>query len=192
MNLSAVNWDAGTIYPLTCFFHDAAGVGVTGLSPEVEIRRSSDGYVLNSGGTWVTPTGSPTLPTAVVVDATYKPGLYRHSFTLPAAAYGVTYDITVDGSATPVNRYWEGVVFSNEAEETATTTTATSEGADAILDAIETNATGPAKVTVDGQSVTQHSLQDQIAAAEAAKARDAGDKKGWGMRFAQLQPPGTA
>lgn len=62
---------------------------------------------------------------------------------------------------------------------------------DIITDAIIENATGPARASVDGQSMDQHSLRDQIEADRylASKAAVAGKKRG--LVFSKLKPPGT-
>lgn len=69
-----------------------------------------------------------------------------------------------------------------------------------VADAIETAAIeGVQSATVDGQSVTQQSLKDRIAADQYLSGRDAlsgsnsngGPKSAWGlMRPAKVVPPG--
>ena len=61
---------------------------------------------------------------------------------------------------------------------------------DNIPDAIDENARGPKKVQVGSHSVEQHSISDQIAADNHAKAQTAAGKRGFGIRFQQLIPPG--
>jgi len=58
-------------------------------------------------------------------------------------------------------------------------------------DAIAENAAGPAKASVDGQSVEQHSLPDVIEADRYRESKNASRKPGMGIRFAKLVPPGT-
>ena len=58
--------------------------------------------------------------------------------------------------------------------------------------AIAENAAGPAKAMVDGQSVDQHSLKDQIEADRYLASKRAGRGRGLGARFVKLTPPGTA
>lgn len=64
-----------------------------------------------------------------------------------------------------------------------------------ITDAMETNAAGPAKVTVDGESVEQHSLKDLIEADRYLASRTAVTSTAAntrrGLRFNKLTPPGT-
>lgn len=67
-----------------------------------------------------------------------------------------------------------------------------------LSDDVETNATKPRAVTVDGQTVEQHSLKDQIEAAKFAAARDAtaaaGNSVGNGLAgfsFFKFKPPGA-
>jgi hypothetical protein len=64
--------------------------------------------------------------------------------------------------------------------------------ADELNDTIRDNAAGPAKVSGDAGSVEQHDLADQIAADRYLAAKDAANKKGRGLRFNKLSPPGTA
>ena len=62
---------------------------------------------------------------------------------------------------------------------------------DEIADAIATAATQPASVSVDGNSVTQRSLREQIEAANYQASRTAASQNCFGLRFAQIVPPGT-
>jgi len=57
--------------------------------------------------------------------------------------------------------------------------------------AIAENAAGPAKASVDGQSVEQHPLPDVIEADRYRESKKASRKPGIGIRFAKLVPPGT-
>lgn len=61
-----------------------------------------------------------------------------------------------------------------------------------ISDAIQENATGPAKATGDQGSFEQHSLQDQIAADRYLAAKAAASKAHRGLRFTRIVPPGAA
>ena len=58
-----------------------------------------------------------------------------------------------------------------------------------IEDAIETNATGPKKASVDGVSVEQHDLEDQIEADRYLKGQRAA-AAGLGVRRVLVSPPG--
>jgi len=49
----------------------------------------------------------------------------------------------------------------------------------------------PAKATVDGQSVEQHPLKDQIEADRYFASKNAGKKPGLGIKFAKIVPPGS-
>lgn len=49
----------------------------------------------------------------------------------------------------------------------------------------------PAEVTVDGQTVKQHKLADQIEADRYLASKDAA-RKGLGMRMTKVVPPGAA
>lgn len=68
-----------------------------------------------------------------------------------------------------------------------------------LTDTVETNAAKPRAVTVDGQTVEQHSLKDQIEAAKFVAARDAtaetsGNSVGnglFGVAFFKFRPPGA-
>jgi len=63
---------------------------------------------------------------------------------------------------------------------------------DEITDAIESNATGPASASGDGQSVTQHSLADQILADKYLRSKSATDTHAdRGLKFNKFVPPGT-
>lgn len=59
-------------------------------------------------------------------------------------------------------------------------------------DTIRQNATGPARASVDGQSVDQHSLADQIAADRYLASKQASRKAGLGVKTSKLIPPGAA
>jgi hypothetical protein len=56
---------------------------------------------------------------------------------------------------------------------------------------IATNAQGPASASVDGQSVSQHSLQDQIDADKYLASKEASKRPRRGLRFTKIIPPGT-
>jgi hypothetical protein len=63
---------------------------------------------------------------------------------------------------------------------------------DEILEAIDTNLTGPAEVEGDAGRVRQHSLKDQLEYARYVAGRDAAALgSGRGLRFTKLVPPGT-
>ena len=57
--------------------------------------------------------------------------------------------------------------------------------------AIAENAAGPAKASVDGQSVEQHPLPDVIEADRYRESKKASRKPGIGIRLAKLVPPGA-
>ena len=60
-----------------------------------------------------------------------------------------------------------------------------------IREAIEENAKGPKKVTVDGQTVEQHSIKEQIEADNHTAAKTATSKSHFGLRMTKLVPPGA-
>lgn len=62
-----------------------------------------------------------------------------------------------------------------------------------LEDTILENAQGPAAASGDSGSVTQHSLQDQIAADRylASKAAAASSTGNRGLRFNRIVPPGA-
>ena len=62
---------------------------------------------------------------------------------------------------------------------------------DDLTNAIKQNATAPAEASVDGQSVKQHSLRDQIAADRYVSSRSAA-KKRLGIRMTRVVPPGAS
>lgn len=61
---------------------------------------------------------------------------------------------------------------------------------DALNAEIVDAAQKPASATIDGNSVTQQSLADKIAAATYASAQVAASKGHRGLRFTTLVPPG--
>jgi hypothetical protein len=62
---------------------------------------------------------------------------------------------------------------------------------DEIAESIATAATQPASASVDGNSVTQRSLREQIEAANYIASRTAAAQNRFGLRFSQIVPPGT-
>ena len=58
-------------------------------------------------------------------------------------------------------------------------------------EALREAAEQPAKATVDGQSVEQHPLRDQIEADRYLASKDAARKPGLGIKFAKIVPPGS-
>ena len=62
---------------------------------------------------------------------------------------------------------------------------------DNLDDTIRENAQGPAKASGDAGSMEQHSLKDQIEADRYLNSKKAAKKKGHGLRFSKLVPPGT-
>jgi hypothetical protein len=63
--------------------------------------------------------------------------------------------------------------------------------ADDLEDIIRENALGPAKATGDAISMEQHPLPDQIAADRYLESKKAVRRKGLGIGFKKLVPPGT-
>lgn len=63
--------------------------------------------------------------------------------------------------------------------------------ADEIRDAILNTATGPSKVQTDAGLVESQPIQDQIAADRYLSGKIATSKKGRGLRFSKLIPPGS-
>jgi hypothetical protein len=61
-----------------------------------------------------------------------------------------------------------------------------------ISEAIEQNALGPSSVANGSQSVSQHSLRDQIEADRylATKTAASSERKGFGIRLQRIKPPG--
>ncbi len=61
-----------------------------------------------------------------------------------------------------------------------------------VPEAIKQNALGPSSVTNGAQSVSQHSLRDQIEADRylATKTAAANERKGFGIRIQRIKPPG--
>lgn len=65
-----------------------------------------------------------------------------------------------------------------------------SDDVDALNDALVTAAQKPKSATIDGNNVTTHSLQDQIAAANHIAGQVASGRGHFGLRFTQIVPPG--
>ena len=61
-----------------------------------------------------------------------------------------------------------------------------------LQQAIIDNAAGPRKVEGDEATVEQHSIPDQIKAAQFAAARTGVANPNRGIRFTQIMPPGGA
>lgn len=59
-----------------------------------------------------------------------------------------------------------------------------------LKDKLVENAAKPAEVTIDGQTVKQHSLPDQIEAAKFQAGKAAVKKPCRGLRFVRISPPG--
>ncbi|OHB60788.1 MAG: hypothetical protein A2Y12_16090 [Planctomycetes bacterium GWF2_42_9] len=64
--------------------------------------------------------------------------------------------------------------------------------ADNLEKSILDNASSPAKVSSDGVSIEQHPLSDQIAADKYLASKTATQRKGLGIKFSKLSPPGAA
>ena len=60
-----------------------------------------------------------------------------------------------------------------------------------LADAIEKNAAGPKSANVDGQSVEQHSLSDQIAADRYLASKKAVKSRGCGLKFTKMSHSGA-
>ena len=56
---------------------------------------------------------------------------------------------------------------------------------------IRDSASQPAKASVDGQSVEQHPLKDQIEADRYLASKEAAKSKSRGLRLSKLAPPGA-
>ena len=65
------------------------------------------------------------------------------------------------------------------------------EANDNLNEAIRDNASGPAKATGDSGSVEQHKLRDQVEADRYLESKKATRRKGVGVKFAKLVPPGA-
>ena len=64
--------------------------------------------------------------------------------------------------------------------------------ADDLSDTISENAQGPKDASGDSGSISQHSLQDQIAADRYLKSQEAAQSAGLGVRLIKLVPPGAS
>lgn len=62
---------------------------------------------------------------------------------------------------------------------------------DELTNTIKDNAASPAEAAVDGQSVKQHPLRDQIEADRYLSSREA-SKKRLGIRMTKVVPPGAS
>jgi len=56
---------------------------------------------------------------------------------------------------------------------------------------VRENAVQPAKASVDGQSVEQQPLKDQLEVVRFFASKDAAKKPGLGIKFAKIVPPGA-
>jgi hypothetical protein len=63
--------------------------------------------------------------------------------------------------------------------------------AESLEDTIRESAAGPASAEVDGVKTQQHPLPDQIEADRYLESKKASRRKGLGMAFKKLVPPGT-
>jgi len=63
--------------------------------------------------------------------------------------------------------------------------------ADDLEETIKENATGPKRAKGDSAEMEQHPLPDQIAADRYLNSKNAAKKKGLGIAFKKLVPPGT-
>lgn len=63
---------------------------------------------------------------------------------------------------------------------------------DDVKAAIEENAQGPKTSSVDGVTITEHSLPEQIAADKYLRERAAANKRKLPIRLAKLKADGTA
>lgn len=63
--------------------------------------------------------------------------------------------------------------------------------AEDLQQSIRDNAVAPAEASVDGQSVKQHSLPDQIATDRYLASKTA-SRKGLGVKVTKLVPPGAS
>ena len=61
--------------------------------------------------------------------------------------------------------------------------------ADELTQAIQENASGPAKASGDAGSIDQHKLKDQIAADKHLASKSAAESKSQGLRFNKFVPP---
>ena len=62
---------------------------------------------------------------------------------------------------------------------------------DSLENEIRENASAPAEASVDGQSVKQHSLRDQINVDRYLASKRASRSKGFGLKLAKISPGGT-
>jgi hypothetical protein len=60
-----------------------------------------------------------------------------------------------------------------------------------LTDTIRVNAQSPARTSVDGMSVEQHKLSDQIAVDTYLRSQGAAASPRRGLRFNKLVPPGA-
>ncbi|MCP4248076.1 MAG: hypothetical protein GY778_13600 [bacterium] len=198
MDLRPLYAKVGQDYPLRAKFLDSGLSPLTGLSPTVLIRRSSDGKYLNSAAGWETPPG--TLPTMTELDAVSQPGRYGYAFSVPAGADDVEYDVLVDGGPTASNRYWSALIVSAPADwedvediEEALAQPAAAAAAGGIEGEIATVALAPAEFESDGQRYRAHRIKDLIAADKylEGKAAQAAGTNLAGITFKKLVPPGA-
>ena len=142
-----------------------------------------DVYLSSSDGTYGirrNDTGA-----AVVADGTVmtedSTGVYSYSFTDPAYGLSYTYvlEFTYGGETHHIAGEFDGP-------------TAAAAEALTLAEQIAVNAAGPKSVSVDGQTVVQHSLADQIAADKHAKDAAGADTAWRGLRFTKFQAEGAS
>jgi len=106
-------------------------------------------------------------------------GTYEYTFTEPASDLSYT---------AWVEFVYQGRTYRAE-HDVSGTTAAEAAADDTIAEAISTNAKGPARVSVDGTTVEQHPLRDQIEADKYVNAQTAAEKNHMGLRFFKMTPP---
>lgn len=143
---------------------DMGDVYLSSADEAYGIRRNDTGAVVIADGTQMTAVST---------------GVYVYTFTDPAYGLSYTYvlEFTYGGETHHIAGEFDGPTAAPVDELT-------------LAEQIAVNAAGPKSVTVDGQTVVQHSLADQIAADKHAKANAGADTAWRGLRFTKLRAGG--
>ena len=105
----------GSTTPITATFVDAAGVGLTGLSPTIRVYDRGANQYLKNDGTWVTGAPVGDEYTMTETDPADLPGVYHFGFTLRDSE--TSYDVRADGGISAANRYQDGEVIAVVSDE---------------------------------------------------------------------------
>jgi hypothetical protein len=170
------------------------------VTKEFRTRRFDTGVLTDADGT---PTGTlyvdGVAAAAAVTITHHSTGRYHAAVTLPSLSRGAVVELEIAATVNGVgdaDMIWSDTIDaapSSASSDDDTSASSSSSGGDgtAIGDAIAANAVGPASVTTDAGSMTQHSIPDQIAADKHLASKSAASKPLRGLRLTKLLPPGA-